>query len=104
MTTFTLQQLLDASLPAVSTDGNGENALTEFSRSLTPAEWNTYLTIADPERAEYQQLKDAYADTIAQLKAIEDAVSPTNAQVIAAVKYLAKVLRLTLRFLVRLIR
>ena len=48
---FTLQQLLSAGLPAVSTDGNDAKAITEFSRTLTPAEWITYLGIADPNQA-----------------------------------------------------
>jgi len=48
---FTLQDLLNAGLPAVSTDGNGPNAATRFERELTAAEWLTYLSIADPVRA-----------------------------------------------------
>ena len=48
---FTLQQLIAAGLPAVSTDGNGSIAATTFSRPLTPAEWQTYLTISDPAAA-----------------------------------------------------
>jgi hypothetical protein len=48
---FTLQTLLDAGLPAVSTNGQGGSAATEFSRELSSAEWDTYLAIADPVRA-----------------------------------------------------
>jgi len=48
---FTLQQLISAGLPATSTDGNGSAALTEFSRTLTPAEWLVYLQIACPAAA-----------------------------------------------------
>jgi len=48
---FTLQDLLNAGLPAVSTDGNDSVARTQFSRDLTPSEWQIYLSIADPEQA-----------------------------------------------------
>jgi hypothetical protein len=54
---FSLQQLLDAGLPAVATDGNDAQAATQFSRSLTPAEWLIYLGIADPERGKMFQAK-----------------------------------------------
>lgn len=49
-----------------------------------------------------QQFKDEYIATITQLEAIENAVNPTNAQVTAAVKYLAKILRLTLKLIIKL--
>jgi hypothetical protein len=48
---FTLQDLINAGLPAVSTDGNNSSASTQFSRELTALEWQTYLTIADPDKA-----------------------------------------------------
>ena len=54
---FTLQQLISAGLPAVDTDGNDENAATQFSRELTPAEWKTYLAIANPDLANMLQAK-----------------------------------------------
>lgn len=95
---FTLQQLLDANLPAVSTDGNDAEAATKFQRELTQAEWLTYLSIADPET--YQR-KSTYLSTVATLTDIENAASPTNAQVIAAVRFMAKTLRLLLKLLVR---
>lgn len=56
---FTLQQLLDAGLPAVSTDGNGTEAETIFTRTLTPTEWQTYLSIADPSRVRQEAAEDA---------------------------------------------
>lgn len=46
-------------------------------------------------------LKGEYIATIAQLEAIEAATSPTNAQVIAAIKFLAKTLRLLLKLIAR---
>jgi len=48
---FTLQDLLNAGLPAISTDGNNGNASTQFSRPLTIAEIQTYLEISDPAAA-----------------------------------------------------
>jgi hypothetical protein len=95
---FTLQQLLDAGLPAVSTDGNDAGAETQFERELTQAEWLTYLSIADPET---HQRKSTYVSTVQTLTDIENAVSPTNAQVIAAMKFMAKTLRLLLKLLIR---
>ncbi len=52
---FTLQDLTNAGLPAVSTDGNNSKASTQFSRELTPAEWQTYLSIADSDQAKKLQ-------------------------------------------------
>ena len=54
---FTLQQLLDAGLPAVATDGNDALANTQFERALTDAEWQTYLGIAHSEHAKALQGK-----------------------------------------------
>jgi hypothetical protein len=48
---FTLQDLINVGLPAVSTDGNEATADTLFSRELTAAEWQTYLSISDPDQA-----------------------------------------------------
>lgn len=95
---FTLQQLIDAGLPAVSTDGLDAEANTQFSRSLTPAEWQTYLTIADPDRAAWS---GEYQTALDQLDTIANYAAPTNAQVIAAVKYMAKVLRILLKIIAR---
>ena len=53
-------------------------------------------------RGDQQQLKNEYLSTIATLQQIEDTVSPTNAQVISAVKFIAKTLRLLLKLIVRL--
>lgn len=50
---------------------------------------------------EVSQLKEEYQQTIDTLQQIEDAQSPTNAQVIAAVKFLAKTMRLLLKLLAR---
>lgn len=57
---FTLQDLTNAGLPVIETDGNDAQAVTQFSRTLTPQEWQNYLAIADPDRAgKVQALADA---------------------------------------------
>jgi hypothetical protein len=97
---FTLQQLLDAGLPATATDGNDSEAVTQFERELTQTEWLTYLRISDPDKG---KLKKEYLATLTQLQNIEDAASPNNAQVITAVKFMAKTLGLILKLLARMI-
>jgi hypothetical protein len=62
-----------------------------------PAEWADLSS----HRADVQQIRDEYTATINQLQNIENATNPTNAQVIAAVKFLAKTLRLLLKLLAR---
>lgn len=47
------------------------------------------------------RLREDYIATINQLETIENAVNPTNAQVVAAVKFLAKTIRFILRFLAK---
>lgn len=69
---FTLQNLIDAGLPAISTDGTGKDAITEFSRTLTIAEWYSYLLIADPIAA-------AQADAITGYTALSDWVKTGTA-------------------------
>jgi hypothetical protein len=54
-------------------------------------------------RADKTQIKSEFQATIQTLTDIENAVSPTNAQVIAAVRFLAKTLRLLLKLLARMI-
>jgi hypothetical protein len=56
------------------------------------------------EEARTQQLKDEYQSTISTLQQIEGLTNPTNAQVVQAVKFLAKTQRLTLKLLARMIR
>lgn len=46
-------------------------------------------------------IKAEYLNTINTLQQIEDATSPTNAQVVAAVKFLARTVRLILKIFVR---
>lgn len=62
-----------------------------------PADYQTYLN----GKTDRQQLKDEYLSTISTLTQIENASSPTNAQVITGVKFIAKALRLLLKLLAR---
>jgi hypothetical protein len=59
---FTLQQLLEAGLPAAATDGKDALANTQFTRPLTAEEWQTYLGIAHPEHAKMIQGKSDSAN------------------------------------------
>ena len=49
-----------------------------------------------------QALKEEYLGTISTLQQIEDTTSPTHAQVIAAVKFIAKTVRLMLKILAKM--
>lgn len=80
---FTLQDLINAGLPAIFTDGIKN---TEFSRGLTDVEWKTYLTISDPERVEFLTLKEQYQAMIGRLEVIQSVTNPTNAQIVQAIK------------------
>jgi hypothetical protein len=57
------------------------------------------------EKQDYENsitaLRNEFTSTISTLTDIENATSPTNAQVIAAIKFLAKTLRLLLKVLAR---
>lgn len=102
----------NAGLPIISVNEiDGSDPV--FSRALTDAEAQLYgelkLQYYDPtkynelldDRANKQQIRDEYQATITQLQTIETTTSPTNAQVVAAVKFLAKTLRILLKFIVR---
>ena len=54
-------------------------------------------------RAARAQLRNEFQTAVDQLVQIENAVSPTNAQIIAAVKFMAKTLRLLLKLIAKLI-
>lgn len=108
-----LETIQAAGLPIVSVNADGSEP--RFARPLTDEEVTQYIelklqyfdTIAYNnlinERADKKQLRDEFQTTITQLQNIEAATSPTNAQVIAAVKFLARTLRLLLKLLARLI-
>lgn len=99
--------LLAAGLPVELLPDGGYT----FTRSIDETETQLYHDILDPaEKASREayavdraQLKAEYQATVDQLQAIENATSPTNAQVIAAVKFIAKTLRLLLKLLARMI-
>ena len=50
-----------------------------------------------------QQIKSEFITTVDTLLQIENATSPTNAQIVAAVKFLARTLRLLLKFIARMV-
>jgi len=60
---------------------------------LNPTEYQSY----SDNRTLIDRVKTEYDDTIIQLQVIIDATSPSNAQVVAAVKYLAKTVLLILK-------
>jgi hypothetical protein len=62
-----------------------------------PDKWQEELS----HRAIRKQLKDEYQATLATLQQITDTASPTNAQVVAAVKFLAKTFILLLKLISR---
>lgn len=109
MTTL-YENLLAANLPVVSVDEElktitmgymtweqAQTYLDIVMQYFSPVEWDDLVQ----HRADTQQLRDEYVSTITQLETIENTASPTNAQVIAAVKYLAKTIRLLLKLLAR---
>lgn len=106
MSLFT--DLQAAGLPVVSaTDG----AQATFSRTLDDTENEIYLNLLDPTRAQRlldtiadrESLKIQYQAAIDRLQQIENAVSPTNAQIIQAIRDIAKYERLIIKVLARLI-
>ena len=103
MTLFT--DLKNAGLPVIS----ASDTQATFSRSLTDVESELYHDILDPTRAARRndetmarvQLRAEYLSTITTLQQIVNAQSPSNAQVIIAVKFLAKTMMLIIHLLAR---
>lgn len=106
------EKLTAANLPISSASENGEISglpgvvMTQEQKQLFndiilehfhPTEYADLLV----SRTDISQLKNEYQSTITQLQTIESATNPTNAQVVAAVKFTAKTLRLLLRLLAR---
>jgi hypothetical protein len=79
----------------------------EFLQGLTAEQNLTFLTITNPIKAEFlqsrQQYKDEYQNTLTTLQQIVDAQNPTNAQVVAAMKFIAKTLKLLLKIIIKFI-
>jgi hypothetical protein len=73
---FTLQDLLDLLLPAISTDGISEIAKTYFSRPLTPEEVELYNSVASPVKYKENKAKD-------NVLLIPDWATWTEAEIIA---------------------
>lgn len=84
-----------------------ENGTMTMSRGLTDIEDEIFHDILDPTRvtirlenaANLQTLKNEYQAALTRLEQIRDATNPTNAQVIAAVKDIAKYQVMLLKFL-----
>jgi hypothetical protein len=69
--------------------------------TLRPA--SEYLAKLDDHKVTRQQLRTEYLNTITQLQAIENVTSPTNTQIITAIKFLARTIRLLLKLIARTI-
>lgn len=91
------EQLKAANLPVLGTAIEGTTVL--FSRDLTPAEQDTYESIVNPVWYDKEQFRKNYQNTIDNLKSIENAPSMTNAQALQAIQFIAKTVRLILRFI-----
>lgn len=98
----------NAGLPIISVNEiDGSDPV--FSRALTDAEAQLYgelkLQYYDPtkynelldDRANKQQIRDEYQSAITQLQTIEATANPTSAHI----RFLAKTLRILLKFIVR---
>ena len=109
MTIFS--ELQAAGLPVISAAENGNISMGIMSMDQQAIFQDILLRYFLPSayaelqisKVDKQQLKDEYLATVTQLQSIEAATNPTNAQVIAAVKFLAKTLRLLLKLLARMI-
>lgn len=99
---YTLQKLIDLGLPASRVWE--ENILgemqtqAEFERPLTEAELIIFLSVTDSDKAE---IKKDYLNALETLDQIATATTFTNAQVIAAIKFIAKTLKLLIKLIVR---
>jgi hypothetical protein len=104
------QELVSAGIPI---DGVSSNGRIDFQITATEAQRaraQAILLAHDPVdydaidfQSYKQQIKAEYVATLATLADIENAISPTNAQVIAAVKFMAKTLRLILKLQAKMI-
>jgi len=96
--------LLNAGLPVIDAE---EGTTPHFSRILTLDEEDIRDSIMNKpvyeEKITRKQLRDEYLETIATLQQIENATSPTNAQVIQAIKDIAHHQELILKLLRRMV-
>ena len=95
MTSFTIGNI------TIEYDGS----LTEKRKIYERVTGTVYIPTPEEleEEARIQELRDGYQTAITRLAQIETAVNPTNTQVIAAIKDIAKFLRLTLKVLARIL-
>ena len=104
-----LQRLQDAGLPVISAEENGQivmGHMTEDQNGLytdilteyfQPAEWQKI----EERRLSAREIKTEYTNAIQSLTQIVDASSLTNAQVVQAVKLIARLLRATIKVIYR---
>ena len=98
--------LLNANLPIVSVR---EDKSLDWEREPTPTELLLAQSICDGldfntlKDTDKEQIKAEYNSILTTLEQIESVQAPTNAQVVAAIKFLAKTIRLVLRVLKRIL-
>ena len=105
------EKLQNAKLPVTSATETGEITSKAMSKEQKALFDDILLEHFNPpafqelllRRADLKQYKDTYLSTINTLEQIENATSPTNAQVIAAIKQLAKTQKLLLKLLYSII-
>jgi hypothetical protein len=93
------EQLKAANLPVLGTAIEGTTVL--FTRELTPAERDTYESIINPEWHEQEQMRRSYQTTLDGLQQIVDAPTLTNAQVLTAIKFMARTLKAIVKIMAK---
>jgi hypothetical protein len=78
-----------------------DTTLEDMQRSMLQPMPQEIIAAITEDKSAATEIKGTYLATITTLEQIEAAASPTNAQVIAAVKFMAKTLRLLLKLLAR---
>lgn len=105
-----LEKLKNAGLPVIEATEDGKistGPMTETQNQLyndiilehfNPAQFQIVLET----RTDKAQIKAEYQATLNTLSQIENTATPTNTQIIAAVKFMAKTLKLILKLLTKL--
>lgn len=75
---------------------------TQINAALASPVTQTEINYLMEFAADKVQVRQEYQSTIDQLQNIENATNPTNTQVVAAVKFLARTIRLMLRLLAKI--
>lgn len=106
-----LEKLTQANLPVIHADESGAVIMGKMTdaqeavyrdillQHFSPATYNA----TEAYKANVQSLREEYQNAVTTLQSIQDASTLTNAQVLAAVKFLAKVLLLVLKILRQLL-